>query len=294
MDRPKVVTAHYVAQYLVKIEYTPPSITSNYNETRAGWYDAGSSVQLGPAPTLITVSSVERLKFANWVDNRSVSQNVSISVLMDKPHKVALNYITQYYIDVQTFHGSVSGSGWYDRGSTAKVTEASESSWPISYTFSGWNLNPQSGRLSKNDDSWFLIVDQPYTIEAVWGVDYLPLLVIAGGGSAGLVALAASVVLVHRRRMLRGRVTRTPLTSRICNSCGNNLPAGAVFCQKCGAPTTAEAQPIAVPSLEDKVYDYIIKHEGVISLSKASSDLGLTVDKLKEITEKLKDEGRLS
>ena len=49
-----------------------------------------------------------------------------------------------------------------------------------------------------------------------------------------------------------------------------------------------------MPSLEDRVYEYIIKHEGVISLSKAASDLNLTVDRLKEITEKLKGEGRLS
>ena len=297
MDRPKVVTAHYVAQYLVKVEYEPQSITSNYNETRAGWYDAGSSVQLGPAPTLIMISSMERLKFVDWVDNGLSSQNVSISILIDKPHRIVLTYITQYYVDVQSSHGSVSGSGWYDKGSIAKVTETPESSWPISYTFSGWNLNPQSGKLTKNDDSWSLIVDQPYTIQAVWGFDFLPIIAIVGGGSAGIAALAASVVLARRRRRLRGRVARkppTPLTSRICRTCGNNLPAGAVFCQKCGAATSTESQPAAIPTLEDKVYDYIIKHEGVISLSKASNDLGLTVDKLKEITEKLKDEGRLS
>jgi predicted transcriptional regulator of viral defense system len=47
-------------------------------------------------------------------------------------------------------------------------------------------------------------------------------------------------------------------------------------------------------TLDDKVYDYIVKHEGVISTSKASSDLGLSVNELKEITERLKKKGLLT
>jgi hypothetical protein len=46
--------------------------------------------------------------------------------------------------------------------------------------------------------------------------------------------------------------------------------------------------------LDDKVYDYIVKHEGVISLSAASAELGIPVDELKEIAERLKNQGRLA
>ena len=140
MDRPKVVTAHFLAQYLVTIQYDPRSISSHYNETRAGWYDVGSSVQLGPAPLLIDISSVERLKFANWVDNGKALPNFSLSVTVDKPHKIALTYLTQYYVDVTTSHGSVTGSGWYERGTIAKITVMADSSWPVSYVFAGWNI----------------------------------------------------------------------------------------------------------------------------------------------------------
>jgi predicted transcriptional regulator of viral defense system len=62
------------------------------------------------------------------------------------------------------------------------------------------------------------------------------------------------------------------------------------FCEKCGAPTIA----VRPPSLDDKVYDYIVKHEGVISLSAASAELGISVEMLKEITERLKKQGRLA
>ena len=52
--------------------------------------------------------------------------------------------------------------------------------------------------------------------------------------------------------------------------------------------------PSSEGSVEDKVYNYILEHEGVISLSKASSDLHITVEKVKEIAEKLKADGKLT
>jgi hypothetical protein len=289
IDRPKVVTAHFLAQYLVTIQYDPPSIASHYNETRAGWYDAGSSVQLGPVPPLVDLSSVERLRFSNWVNNRQMNANFSLRVTLDKPRKIALTYVTQYYVDVKTSHGSVSGSGWYDKGATAKITEVADASWPVSYTVAGWNLNP-SGRLVKGDVSWSLSVDRPYVVEARWDVDYLPLIVLIGGVSAAVVILVAGVILVRRRRIFRG--AKIVSGGQICKSCGSMIPEGAIFCQKCG--TSIDTVPPPETSVDDKVYDYIIKHEGVISLSKAASDLGITVEKVKEIAERLKTDGKLS
>ena len=292
MDRPKVVTVHYVAQYLVSITYDPQTILSNYNVTSAGWYDANSFVQLGPAPTTLTVSSVERLRFSNWIDNGISTQNVSIGVLADKPHKIVLTYITQFYVDVQTTHGAVSGSGWYDKGSTSKLGEIPDNNWPMAYTFSGWSIDPASGDLTKTDDSWSLVVDRPYTVQANWTVDYQPFIEIAAAASAIVAFLAAAVFLIHRRRRGRNLQSRK---RRVCKTCGNLVPTGALFCQKCG--TSPDAQPTQEPivnPIEQKVYDYIVKHEGVISMSKAATDLDLSVDQLKIITEKLKKEGRLA
>ena len=293
MDRPKVVIAHYVAQYLVSVTYDPPTILANYNVTSAGWYDVDSFVQLGPAPTSIDVSSVERLKFSNWLDNGVSAQNVSISVFVDKPHKIGLAYTTQYYLDVETTHGAVSGSGWYDKGSTAKITELPENSWPIAYTFSGWSVDPAIGNLIKTDDSWSLVVDRPYTVHAAWTVDYFPLIEIAVAASASVAVLAAAFFLLYKRKR-RGKDLQSK-KGRICQTCGNLVPAGALFCQKCGKSPDAQPtpEPVLAP-LEQKVYDYIIKNEGVISMSKAASELDLTVDQLKTITEKLKKEGRLA
>jgi predicted amidophosphoribosyltransferase len=101
--------------------------------------------------------------------------------------------------------------------------------------------------------------------------------------------MIVGVLLLHKRRH-----GNTAGRGQACRTCGNPIPEGALFCQKCGAPSLIESQPEQVTALEDRVYEYIIKHEGVISMSTAARDLGLTLNQLKEVTEKLKSEGRLS
>jgi hypothetical protein len=76
-----------------------------------------------------------------------------------------------------------------------------------------------------------------------------------------------------------------------CPNCSYPMSETEAFCQKCGAqrePTTTGQ------SLDDKVYSYIVEHSGVISLKQAAGDLGITPQELKEVTERLKQQGRLA
>ena len=300
MDRPKIVSASYLVQYLLTVMYSSPSVSSSYNETHAGWYDANSSVQLGPAPSIINLSTVERLRFTGWSYNGSVSKNLSYSVLVFSPLNVTLSYTTQYYVDVRSTYGTASGSGWYDRGTTATITSSTSSgTWPISYALTGWTVDPPTQTLNNTGNSWTLTVDGPYVVQAEWGIDYVPLILLFGGSAVAFVAVGVTAVVVHRRSKLEGRPSslhpqktgQAMLKSLVvCNSCGNNVPKGAEFCEKCGAPIAT----LIEPSTENKVYDYIVKHEGIISLSEASTELGISVEQLKETTERLKREGRLA
>jgi len=301
MDRPQTVSANFLAQYLLAVQYNPVSISSGYNESHAGWYDVNSNVQLGPAPSTVKLSSVERLSFIGWTDNNSTSSNPSYTVVMDQPRTITISYKTQYYVDVRSSQGSVAGSGWYDRGFTANITATTSSqTWPISYTLTGWQLEPSSGVLTKTDHSWSLTVDRPYVVQAEWSFDYLPLVELFGGGGIAVVVVAVAFVLARRRGAFdRARPMLNPPASvgaptapvgmQICSTCGNLVPKGT-FCEKCGAPMEAPM----VPPLDDKVYDYIVKHEGVISLSTASAELGIPIEELKTITSRLKNQGRLA
>lgn len=297
MDRPKVVEAHYLTQYILTIRYDPANIPDSYNET--SWHDANTDVPLGPALPTIDLSSLERLRFVGWIENGRQLPGVSVNVYMDKPHELTLSYMTQYYVDVRSSYGTVLGSGWYDKGSTARITvPITAGYWPFTYTLQDWRVDPSTGKLAFDNGSWTLTVDRPYVVEAVWNLDVLPLVALIGGSAFAIVA-AVGIAMAYKRGILtRGLGTlqpprpgariRTPTQN--CSSCGNRTPKSATFCQKCGAPVVAAERG----TLEDKVYDYIVKHDGVISLSKASQDLGVSVEQLKQTTEGLKKKGRLA
>jgi hypothetical protein len=295
MDRPKVVEAHYLAQYLLTIHYDPVTVPHAFNET--SWYDANTNVPLGPALSTVDLSSVERLRFVGWFENGKQLTGVSLNVFMDQPHELTLSYVTQFYVDVRSSYGQVSGSGWYDRGSTATITTSNTAgSWPFTYTLADWRVDPPSGKLSKSDGSWTITVDRPYVIEAVWNFEILPLAGLIGGSALAIVAVGVGLAVAYKRGMFtRGMTTFRPSKvaasqTTVCSKCGNRVPKNATFCQKCGA-SIAGAEQIG---LEDKVYDYVVKHDGVISLSKASRDLGMSADQVKQAAEALKKKGRLA
>ena len=297
MDRPKVVQAHYLAQYLLTIHYDPPSIPHSLNGT--SWQDANTDVPLGPAPPTIDLSSVERLRFVAWVENGNPLPGASIDMHMDTPHELTLSYITQYYVDVRSSYGTVSGSGWYDKGAIARITISTTAGyWPITYTLSDWHATPSTSNLTSDNGSWTLTVDRSYVVEAVWNFDMFPVVALFGGSALAVLAVIGVAIAYKRGMLSRGLETMHPSrlgkpiqgATQICDSCGNRIPRGATFCQRCGAPVVATERP----TLEGRVYDYIVKHDGVISLSKASQDLGLSVEEIKKVTENLKKEGRLT
>jgi hypothetical protein len=297
MDRPKAVEAHYLAQYLLTIHYEPASIPHSNNET--SWHDANTDVSLGPVPPLYELSSVERLRFVSWLENGKQLPGPSVNVHMSEPHELTLSYVTQYYVEVRTSFGTASGSGWYDKGSTAQITIASTTGyWPVTYTLSGWQVTPSTGNLASDNGSWTLTVDGPYVVEAVWNFDIIPIITLVGA-SVFAIVVVVGIAVAYRRGMLtrgpsrlrpKGPKATTRVKTLICSSCGNRMSKGATFCEKCGTPVGT----VASTTVEDKVYDYIVRHDGVISMSKASQDLGIPAELLKQTTESLKKKGRLA
>jgi hypothetical protein len=297
MDRPKVVQAHYLVQYLLTIHYDPQSIPHSYNET--SWQDANTDVPLGPARPTIDLSSVERLRFVGWVENGNSLPGASLDIRMDKSHELTLSYITQYYVDVRSAYGMVSGAGWYDKGAVARIIVSETAGyWPITYTLSDWHVTPSTSSLTSDNGFWTLTVDRPYVVEAVWNFDMFPILALLGGSALAVIAVVGIAIAYKRGMLNRGlgkmRTSRTGGTLQgklqTCGGCGNRILGGATFCQKCGTPVAATERPTS----EGRVYDYIVKHEGVISLSRASQELGLSVEEIKKVTENLKKEGRLT
>lgn len=104
-----------------------------------------------------------------------------------------------------------------------------------------------------------------------------------------------------RRTAVQHFITYPPTpTQGVCAVCGLVFPLGITVCPRCGAKFAAP-QPNppnqASSSLEmgdQKVLDYIVAHDGTISLSQASKELALPLDALQQTIERLKAQGFLN
>ena len=59
-------------------------------------------------------------------------------------------------------------------------------------------------------------------------------------------------------------------------------------------PTPKITPTVEAPTLDEQVYNYIVEHQGEISLSQAAKDLGITVDDLHAAISRLKNQRRLT
>jgi len=315
MDGPKSVTAKYKTEYLLSLVFSPTDVAGASNMPRSGWYDAGSTALVGPVNQTIPVSPVERLTFISWNVDGMAQQGTSLEVLMTGPHYLEATYRTQYYLQVTSSLGETTGSGWYFTGENARFgVKYSGSDFPVKYGLGSWQSNPKAEITSVSPTEAEVKMDRPYLVEAVWNADYTPAwFLLFSVGSVVVVITGVGVVAVKRpgffgrlvpsfrnsfgrRRKVRPPATAIPASLVHCRKCGAMVPTYAEFCQSCGAAVVAgqSAEFAGVEGVDDLVYDYIVKRQGEISLSRASKDLGLSPDQLKASTERLKKKGRLA
>jgi len=317
MDRPKSITAKYKTQYFLNITLAPPEIAQRPDMPKSDWYDAGQITRLGPVPQNITVSSMERLTLVSWNLEGMAQPGILMEVHMDGPHRVELSYRREYYLKVSSQFGETKGSGWYPSGQKVRFgVTYSGPDFPVKYIFVRWKPTPSPAAIadvSKTETD--IIMDRPYAIEAEWTIDYTPMWVtILVITSAAMIAAALITIAVKRplwfgrfassvRSSFKGRKVRVPTVPAapstawvICQKCGAGVPASAEYCQTCGV-TLVRGRVVAATdteTLDERVYDYIVKRSGEISLSRASKDLGLSVDEIRRSTERLKKKGRLA
>ena len=107
---------------------------------------------------------------------------------MSNSHSVNFVYATQYYLNLISEYGHVTGTGWYDSGTTAVLSSISSDDFPARHVFSGWN----GPVLDQNKTTTSVIMGGPMTITANWTVDYTPMIILGTlvvGGGAGYVIL---------------------------------------------------------------------------------------------------------
>jgi hypothetical protein len=113
----------------------------------------------------------------------------NLLLFVDRPVNVTASWKTQYYLDVQTDEGKVSGSGWYDVGKMAsikvKTPTVSEDLWSAT-VFDKWSGDYEGTALKQR-----VLINEPKTVVAEWKEDRSPGLIngliLAGLAAAGIV-----------------------------------------------------------------------------------------------------------
>ncbi|MEM3666847.1 MAG: hypothetical protein QW222_07195 [Candidatus Bathyarchaeia archaeon] len=172
MDKAKTVTAKYVMQY-------------NVTFTQTGLDDSAID-------TIVTVDgepkTYDDLPFSKWVDEKSkvtyayenfVSSSTSgkrfrldsivgpsSPLTVTAATTVTGNYVTQYYLTVESEYDTPSGEGWYDEGSIAYATldYGIEYVNGVPYGFVGWSGDASGIWLTSNP----ITMDGPKTAVALW------------------------------------------------------------------------------------------------------------------------------
>jgi hypothetical protein len=165
MDSAKRVVANYQLQNFLKVSVEPAGIASATGE---GWYLPTASVTVGPLPSSVSGSDGTRYVLQQWtVDSTPVSGN-SIGITMVTPHTIVAHYKTQYLLTVTSDYGVVGGGGWYDAGSTATISVASEvdTSYGVKQVFQKW-----TGDMELSSATTTVTMDSPHTLRAAWRTD---------------------------------------------------------------------------------------------------------------------------
>lgn len=172
MNAPITETANWVTQYYL-------TVTSIYGTPLGGgWYNSGATAYAGLNSGVVAGSSGTRYVFVAWsVGGSNFSQ--STAIVMSYPVAATASWSTQYYLTVISAYSTPSGAGWYNVGSTAYASVASNI--VSSHILQGWGTDASGTGTTSNA----IVMSSPKTALASWTS--------TGGGGSGPVSYSATL-----------------------------------------------------------------------------------------------------
>ena len=178
MNGPVNETASWVHQYEIAVafsgvdsDFSGNVITidgTSYASSVSFWYNASSSHSFA-FPSELEVNSDKRYV---WISSSGLSTQKSGSIMVSEPGALKANYAAQFFVNVDSPFGDVSGSGWYDSGETAYAAldqSLVNTSSGVRQVFIGWSEDA-SGISSVSD---LITVDGPKSAVASWKKQFL-------------------------------------------------------------------------------------------------------------------------
>ena len=218
-----------------------------------GWYDEGAGVTTATATAVIQSGSDTQYVFKTWLVDGAPKLGNPVTIVMDSPHMVTVEYKVQYKLTVNSQYGTTTGSGWYDAGGTAGFSVTSSvpesgimGSLGVKYVFKGW-----TGDSSATTPEATILMSSPKTVTALWTKDYTQFYTLIGAISAVVVIVVIVLIVVLRRKpkappaAYQAPSAPQPPTQppekavvRYCMHCGAELSPDSTQCPKCGQQQT--------------------------------------------------------
>src|SRR5437867_3540632 len=158
------VTARFKTEFYLTVDSADPLSTGQ------GWYLSGSTAYATVTNPIQSVGPGERQAFHGWGGDATGAGTTSDPILMDGPKTATALFGTEYYLDVQSAYGTVTGTGWYASGNTAYAS--APATVPVSSgsrrAFNGWGGDASgSGTTSAP-----ILMNGPKVAIASWKLQY--------------------------------------------------------------------------------------------------------------------------
>jgi hypothetical protein len=171
------IQASYKTQYYA-------NVTTDYGtaEPATGWFDGGTNVTLSVTPTIPVMTGV-RYACTSWTGTGSAPSSgtgTTVTFNLTAPSTLTYNWETQYYLTVESPHGTATGEGWYNAGSWATISV--EESVPMEGLLGifgvRWVFLQWTGDLTSISPTTNIPMDSPKQVLAIWREDYLLLILL--------------------------------------------------------------------------------------------------------------------
>ena len=177
MNSPITETATWEHQYQLTIVSPQGTVTGNNT-----WYDVGTTATATLDSGTVAGSTGTQYIFAGWTGGASGSALTSNPITMSGPMTATASWTTQYFLTTTTTHGTVTGSGWYNAGTSATATLnalTSPGTSGVQYAFTNWATDASGTALTSNA----ITMNAPKTASTVWQTQYNLTLTQTGVGS---------------------------------------------------------------------------------------------------------------
>jgi len=178
MTKPFTLQANWVRQYYVTV------ISPTGSPSGAGWYDAGTNADVALQP-IVQFSNGTRDVFTGW-NVTSSAQAPNLQFPVNSPTTLQALWKLQYLIQTMSPYGTPQGSGWYDAGTSVRLSIQPEVDYnnKTRRIFTGW-----SGDVSGNSTDFTLTATKPINALAQWRTQYQITFKVAGLPNSTFVTL---------------------------------------------------------------------------------------------------------